>query len=164
MLLRVIKFSVLGIFELLKFWQNLSTVAYKAVAYNKKIVYVIAVSIQPLLIASSTTTPGELRQKLQQILSVLLSSGDEECPICLDSLNQPVITHCAHLYCRPCIESVIRTDSRESAKCPMCRGNIDKDKLVEPDATKTHQDTAAVEENKWSSSSKVTLLPMLTLV
>ena len=34
-LLRLVTFSVLGIFQLLNFWQNLSTVAYKAVAYKK---------------------------------------------------------------------------------------------------------------------------------
>ena len=39
---RVVKFSVLRIFELLNFWQHLSTVAYKPVAY-KKIVYIIPV-------------------------------------------------------------------------------------------------------------------------
>ena len=38
-LLRVVIFPVLGIFQLLNFWQNLSTVAYKAVAYKKIIVY-----------------------------------------------------------------------------------------------------------------------------
>ena len=37
-LLRLVTFSVLGIFQLLNFRLNLSTVAYKAVAY-KKIVY-----------------------------------------------------------------------------------------------------------------------------
>ena len=36
-LLRLVTFPVLGIFQLLNFWQNLSTVAYKAVAYKKKI-------------------------------------------------------------------------------------------------------------------------------
>ena len=34
-LLRLVTFPVLGIFQLLNFWQNLSTVAYKAVAYKK---------------------------------------------------------------------------------------------------------------------------------
>ena len=32
----VVKFSVLGILELLNFWQSLSTVAYKPVAYKNK--------------------------------------------------------------------------------------------------------------------------------
>ena len=36
LLLKVAKFSVLGVFLLLIFGQNLSTVAYKAVAYKKK--------------------------------------------------------------------------------------------------------------------------------
>ena len=38
-LLRLVTFPVLGIFQLLNFWQNLSTVAYKAVAYKKNRVY-----------------------------------------------------------------------------------------------------------------------------
>lgn len=102
---------------------------------------------------SSSATPDELEKKLQQILAVLLSSGDEECPICLDSLNQPVITHCAHLYCRPCIESVIQTDARACAKCPMCRGDIDKTKLVEPAVEESVVKKKS--EDTWSSSSKV---------
>ena len=36
-LLRLVTFSVLAIFQLLNFRENLSTVAYKAVAYKKKL-------------------------------------------------------------------------------------------------------------------------------
>jgi len=53
----------------------------------------------------------ELRQKLIGTLLEVLGSGtDEECAICLDSLRAPVITHCAHVFCRPCIESVIKNE------------------------------------------------------
>ena len=38
-LLRLVKFPVLAIFQLLNFWQNLTTVAYKAVAYKKNRVH-----------------------------------------------------------------------------------------------------------------------------
>ena len=44
-LLRLVTFPVLGIFQLLNFWQNLSTVAYKAVAYKKNRVVPPMVSI-----------------------------------------------------------------------------------------------------------------------
>lgn len=56
-------------------------------------------------------TPGELRERLINKITLVLSSGsDEECAICLDSLRQPVITYCAHVYCRPCICEVIRSE------------------------------------------------------
>ena len=52
-----------------------------------------------------------LRQKLVDTLMMVLSSGsDEECAICLDSLKQPIITRCAHVFCRGCIEAVIKND------------------------------------------------------
>ena len=102
------------------------------------------------------STPDELTTKLQQILSVLLSSGNEECPICLDELNDPVITHCAHLYCKPCISSVIRTDPRNVAKCPMCRRDIDEKKLVPPAVEETKDsEEEKIGEATWNSSSKV---------
>ena len=59
----------------------------------------------------------ELREKLIGRLVMVLGAGtDEECAICLESLNVPVITHCAHVFCRPCIESVIQNE-RVSEGC-----------------------------------------------
>lgn len=44
-------------------------------------------------------------------MKLILSSGsDEECAICLDSLTVPVITHCAHVFCKPCICQVIQNE------------------------------------------------------
>ena len=44
-------------------------------------------------------------------MKLILSSGsDEECAICLDSLMAPVITHCAHVFCKPCICQVIQNE------------------------------------------------------
>lgn len=58
-----------------------------------------------------SATPAETREHLIEKLRVVLSSGsDEECSVCLDSVRLPVITHCAHVYCRPCITQVISTE------------------------------------------------------
>lgn len=108
------------------------------------------------------STPEELRQKLVSTLVTLLGSGaDEECPVCLDSLSIPVITHCAHVFCRKCIEDVIKT-SEVNPRCPLCRGCISLDVLVEvpPDA----EDIDEVDgSEEWHSSSKVdTLMSLLT--
>lgn len=56
-------------------------------------------------------TPEELREKLIEKMKLVLGSGsDEECAICLESLNLPVITHCAHVFCKPCICEVIQRE------------------------------------------------------
>ena len=101
------------------------------------------------------STPEELRKKLVSTLITLLSSGaDEECPVCLDSLCTPVITHCAHVFCRRCIEDVIKT-SELNPRCPLCRGCIGMDVLVEvpPEAEECIDETDG--EGEWHSSSKV---------
>ncbi|KAF2810532.1 uncharacterized protein BDZ99DRAFT_508925 [Mytilinidion resinicola] len=57
---------------------------------------------------------------LQQLLQLSIDS-QEDCPVCLDSFKEPVITKCAHVFCTPCIERVIDTQH----KCPMCRAELD---------------------------------------
>ena len=102
---------------------------------------------------ASDATPAELREKLIQTLKLILSSGiDEECAICLDSLSLPVITHCAHVFCRRCIESVIRT-TEWNPRCPLCRNNIKAEQLV--DVPAESEDRSVVDSNEWQSSAKV---------
>ncbi|XP_045179859.2 helicase-like transcription factor isoform X2 [Mercenaria mercenaria] len=103
----------------------------------------------------------ELRQKLIDTLIMVLSSGtDEECAICLDSLKSPVITHCAHVFCRPCIESVIKNE-RPNPKCPLCRGAIEDNKLLEvpPEEIQGESgDSNSIAADTWKSSAKVDAL------
>lgn len=62
-------------------------------------------------LVGAAATPAELRERLIEKLRLVLASGsDEECSVCLDSVRLPVITHCAHVYCRPCITQVIGTE------------------------------------------------------
>lgn len=70
-----------------------------------------ACRITCILSVGATATPAELRERLIEKLRLVLASGsDEECSVCLDSVRLPVITHCAHVYCRPCITQVIGTE------------------------------------------------------
>lgn len=69
------------------------------------------VNLSNILSVGAAATPAELREHLIQKLRLVLASGsDEECSVCLDSLRLPVITHCAHVYCRSCITQVIGTE------------------------------------------------------
>ncbi|KAH0790132.1 putative E3 ubiquitin-protein ligase RNF5 [Histomonas meleagridis] len=49
-----------------------------------------------------------------------------KCPICLETLQQPVVTHCGHVFCYPCISEWLR----RSNSCPVCHGQIDASHLI----------------------------------
>lgn len=73
---------------------------------------------------------------LQAILQLSIDS-QEECSICLETLHNPVITACKHVFGQECIERTIELQH----KCPMCRAElIDKNVLVHPAVEDTTQD------------------------
>jgi SWI/SNF-related matrix-associated actin-dependent regulator of chromatin subfamily A3 len=72
----------------------------------------------------------ENKKALQEMLQLNVDAR-EDCPICLYSPTDPIITACTHFFCYPCIEKVIEGQG----KCPMCRAVIDStSKLVRPAA------------------------------
>ncbi|KAG7457137.1 hypothetical protein MATL_G00243360 [Megalops atlanticus] len=107
--------------------------------------------------ATDTSTPSELRERLIKKITLVLGSGsDEECAVCLESLRQPVITYCAHVYCKACICEVIRSE-QQNAKCPLCRAQIKIQELVEYPGEDEDSDSSDTKD-KWLSSSKVDAL------
>ncbi|XP_006895634.1 PREDICTED: helicase-like transcription factor [Elephantulus edwardii] len=103
-------------------------------------------------------TPEELRKTLIKKMKLILSSGsDEECAICLDSLTIPVITHCAHVFCKPCICQVIQSE-QPNAKCPLCRNNIDGNSLLECPPEELASSVEKKPNMEWMSSSKINAL------
>lgn len=97
------------------------------------------------------------RRALQDMLQLSIDSH-EDCPICLDTLHDPVITACAHTFGYSCIEKVIETQHR----CPMCRAEpIEVEKLVRPAVELGESAETDIDIN--TSSSKVeALLKILT--
>ncbi|XP_019063182.1 helicase-like transcription factor isoform X3 [Fukomys damarensis] len=107
---------------------------------------------------SGNDTPEELRKTLIKKMKLILSSGsDEECAICLDSLTVPVITHCAHVFCKPCICQVIQNE-QPHAKCPLCRNDIHGDNLLECPPEELTCDSEKKSNMEWTSSSKINAL------
>ncbi|KAJ5223581.1 hypothetical protein N7468_008123 [Penicillium chermesinum] len=102
-------------------------------------------------------TPENMKA-LQEMLQLQIES-QEMCAVCLDNLDQPVITACAHTFCRACIEQVI---SRQH-KCPLCRADIkDNSTLVAP-ATNLGEDADTATADPQSPSSKIeALMKVLT--
>jgi SWI/SNF-related matrix-associated actin-dependent regulator of chromatin subfamily A3 len=70
----------------------------------------------------------ENRLALQAILQLSIDNSDE-CVVCLETLHNPVITACKHVFGYECIERV----TAEQHKCPMCRAQLkDIEQLVHP--------------------------------
>ncbi|KAM6258211.1 helicase-like transcription factor [Porphyrio hochstetteri] len=104
-------------------------------------------------------TPEELREMLVSKMKLVLSSGsDEECAVCLESLTLPVITRCAHVFCKPCIFEVIRSE-QPNAKCPLCRNELKVEHLVEcPLEEERDSSNGKKSDQEWISSSKINAL------
>ncbi|XP_030910801.1 helicase-like transcription factor [Melopsittacus undulatus] len=108
---------------------------------------------------ADSKTPEELHEILVSKMKLVLSSGsDEECAVCLESLTLPVITRCAHVFCRPCIFEVIRSEQR-NAKCPLCRSELRAEHLVEcPLEGEIDSSNEKKSDQEWISSSKINAL------
>ena len=82
-------------------------------------------SDKPVLSSSGTGAPEEL---LLQVTTRVdepgtpLSFGapDDDCTICLDTLENPIRLHCGHWYCKECIER-LRQSTTAQDSCPVCR-------------------------------------------
>ncbi|XP_035745927.1 helicase-like transcription factor [Egretta garzetta] len=109
--------------------------------------------------SADNKTPEELRETLVSKMKLVLSSGsDEECAVCLESLTLPVITRCAHVFCKPCIFEVIRSE-QPNAKCPLCRNELRAEHLVEcPLEEEIDSSNGKKCDQKWISSSKINAL------
>lgn len=43
------------------------------------------------------------------------------CPVCLELMIHPVLTHCGHAFCLPCLEEALKHKSA----CSLCRKDLD---------------------------------------
>jgi len=93
----------------------------------------------------------ETTAALQDMLQLRIEAQDD-CPVCMDTMADPVITACTHCFCFPCIEKVIEIQK----KCPCCRAELESTaKLVKPSPDEKGLDfDVDIEE----SSSKVEAL------
>ncbi|KAI3744984.1 hypothetical protein L1987_58083 [Smallanthus sonchifolius] len=64
-------------------------------------------------------------------------SGGFDCNICLDSVQDPVVTLCGHLYCWPCIYKWINhqnatseTLEKKNPRCPVCSCEVSQKTII----------------------------------
>lgn len=50
-----------------------------------------------------------------------------ECNICLDTVRDPVVTLCGHLYCWPCLYRWLNTGHYQ---CPVCKAGVTQENVI----------------------------------
>ena len=61
----------------------------------------------------------------------LQTSSSFNCNICLDSVSEPVVTMCGHLYCRSCIYDWLhRHHPATGTTCPTCKSPMSDASLI----------------------------------
>lgn len=92
------------------------------------------------------------REILQQALRLFIEN-QEECPVCIDTLDAPLITHCKHVFCGECIRKVVQTQQ----KCPMCRTPLSEDHLLEPAPETSGGEVGQLDSETQSSKTEAML-------
>lgn len=80
------------------------------------------------------------KELAEQLRNMIRDGMSDECAICLSEFDHPVITPCAHVYCRPCIVQHIETAPQPPAMCPLCRGPLEVRTLLEAARDEENED------------------------
>ena len=89
----------------------------------------------------------EEKRLVAQLRQMIKEGVTDDCSICLDDLKSPVITPCAHVFCKACIEAVI--ENMKPPSCPLCRRSpISSKSLLEAG----HQEEGEEEEDRTLSA------------
>jgi SWI/SNF-related matrix-associated actin-dependent regulator of chromatin subfamily A3 len=64
---------------------------------------------------------------LEKINEKIDFNEDENCIICYENMDNPILTPCGHIFCNSCIQRCIKL----KPECPMCKHQITPDTLVD---------------------------------
>ena len=82
---------------------------------------------------AKTSSAPPTAEALERLLGVLRAGGLDDCCICLSAMYAPVVTRCAHVFCKSCIVPALE---RKPA-CPLCRQECKVGDLIEAPADET---------------------------
>ncbi|KAG9136076.1 hypothetical protein Leryth_003700 [Lithospermum erythrorhizon] len=101
----------------------------------------------------NATQKGPSKAYVEEVVEGIRKGENSECPICMESPDDPVLTPCAHKMCRECLLTSWRSPAM--GYCPICRQLINKTDLI----TCPSQNRFRVDiEKNWKESSKITKL------
>jgi SNF2 family DNA or RNA helicase len=91
----------------------------------------------------------ELDKRFEKIL-------EENCPICFDKLDKPVMEpSCQNIFCGSCLLSWLTN----KGSCPLCRKNIEKNELICIDKKENKEDCR--EEDKKNKTKEQTIVDLI---
>ncbi|KAK1393591.1 putative SWI/SNF-related matrix-associated actin-dependent regulator of chromatin subfamily A member 3-like 1 [Heracleum sosnowskyi] len=86
---------------------------------------------------------------LKKLVAMLDDGEDFDCPICISTPTNIVITRCAHIYCKSCI---LKTLKRAKPRCPLCRHQLLESDLFSP-PQEVSENAEVVSSSKSSKTS-----------
>jgi len=126
------------------------------------------------MIANMLQTTSHLFPQIKEVVANGIDYADEECSICLEAIEDAVVTPCGHLFCKGCIDQHINASAQDqAAACPMChRQNLTANTLLsvpkksdktseEGSSSPTHPSSPKKTNDNnedWKSSSKIDCL------
>ncbi|KAF3591047.1 hypothetical protein DY000_02024287 [Brassica cretica] len=101
----------------------------------------------------SVSQKAPSRAYIEEVIQDIRDGNSKECPICLESADDPILTPCAHRMCRECLLTSWRSAS--CGLCPICRTVLKKTELIScPTESIFRVDVV----KNWKESSKVSEL------
>jgi SNF2 family DNA or RNA helicase len=133
--------SDVGSFESRDFDRIASHLVGKKVAGQEKVGGAVA----------SASSPNTFVQA--QLDLIAQEDEEQECPICMEPMSDPIITQCAHIFCRECVNKMFA--SSLLPHCPTCRVEMPKKSIMS--VPRKNRFTTDVHAN-WRSSAKINML------
>ena len=98
---------------------------------RREIAYLRSIDVTDDVRASRLTTPlaelAHLEEKLRNLIERVTAIEEKSCSICMDSLENPLLLPCSHLYCARCLISWMQMNHNT---CPTCRAAIQSRQLI----------------------------------
>lgn len=132
----------------------------------------------PLLVSQNFHRPNNLKSivsllseknllfsnyKLKELLQDGVDYEDEECSICLETIENAMITSCGHIFCKNCFEQLSNNEENLDSNlfsCPICKNILHLDSIFPiPNKKKEVKELNNPNVNdNWKSSSKIDAL------
>lgn len=78
-------------------------------------------------LATPTAELARLEDKLKSLIERVTAIEEKSCSICMDSLENPLLLPCSHLFCARCLISWMQMNRNT---CPSCRAAIQSRQLI----------------------------------
>lgn len=98
---------------------------------RREIAYLRSIDVLDDVRTSRLATPltelAHLEEKLRNLIERVTAIEEKSCSICMDSLENPLLLPCSHLYCARCLISWMQMNRNT---CPTCRAAIQSRQLI----------------------------------